>query len=74
MHAPIAISMDEFGPVAIRKKRGASLTVAMRMPADGEVDAVVSAGDSSAIVAAAKHFVGLLPGLGRPALAVLFPT
>jgi glycerol-3-phosphate acyltransferase PlsX len=73
-HTPVAISMDEFGPVAIRKKRDASLTVAMRMLAEGEVDAVVSAGNTSAIVAAAKHFVGLLPGLRRPALAVLFPT
>ena len=66
--------MEELGPVAIRKKRDASLTVAMRMLADGEVDAVVSAGNTSAIVAAAKHFVGLLPGLKRPALAVPFPT
>lgn len=74
VHAPLAISMDEFGPVAIRKKREASLTVAMRMLAEGGVDAVVSAGNTSAIVASAKHFVGLLPGLRRPALAVPFPT
>ncbi len=74
VHAPLAISMEEFGPVAIRKKRDASLNVAMRMLAEGEVDAVVSAGNTSAIVAAAKHFVGLLPGLRRPALAVPFPT
>lgn len=45
----------------------------MRMLAAGEVDAVVSAGNTSAIVAAAKHFVGLLPGLRRPVLAVPFP-
>ncbi len=74
VHAPLAISMEEFGPVAIRKKREASLNVAMRMLAESEVDAVVSAGNTSAIVAAAKHFVGLLPGLRRPALAVPFPT
>ena len=74
VHAPLAISMEEFGPVAIRKKREASLNVAMQMLAEGEVDAVVSAGNTSAIVAAAKHFVGLLPDLRRPALAVPFPT
>ncbi len=74
VHAPLAISMEEFGPVAIRKKRESSLNVAMRMLASGDVDAVVSAGNTSAIVAAAKHFVGLLPGLRRPALAVPFPT
>jgi glycerol-3-phosphate acyltransferase PlsX len=74
LHAPLAISMEESGPVAIREKRDASLTVAMRLPAENEVDAVVSAGNTSAVVAGAKHFVGLLPGLRRPALAVPFPT
>ena len=72
VHASIAISMEEFGPVAIRKKRDASLTVGMRMLAEGTVDAVVSAGNTSAIVAAVKHFVGLLPRLGRPALRGCF--
>ena len=66
--------MDEFGPSAIRKKREASINVAMRMLAEGEVDSVGSAGNSSAVVAAVRHFVGLLPGLKRPALAVCFPT
>jgi phosphate acyltransferase len=74
VHAPQTITMEEAGPIAIRKKRDASLNVAMRMLADGEVDAVVSAGNTSAIVAAAKHYVELLPGLRRPALAVSFPT
>ncbi len=74
VHAPLVVSMEEFGPTAIRKKREASINVAMRMLAEGEVDCVVSAGNSSAVVAAAKHFVGLLPGLKRPALAVSLPT
>ncbi|MGD9506872.1 MAG: phosphate acyltransferase PlsX [Syntrophobacteraceae bacterium] len=74
IHAPEVIGMEEAGAVAVRKKREASLSIAMRMLADWKVDAVVSAGNSSAIVAAAKHFAGLLPGLRRPALAVPIPT
>jgi phosphate acyltransferase len=74
LHTAETIDMGEAGPVAIRKKRGASLSVAMRLLADREVDAVVSAGNTSAIVAAAKYFVGLVPGLRRPALAVPIPT
>ncbi len=74
VHASEVIGMGEAGPSAIRKKRGASLTVAMRLLAEGEVDAVVSAGNSAAIVATAKHFVGLIPGLRRPAMAVPLPT
>jgi phosphate acyltransferase len=74
VHASEVIGMGEAGPVAIRKKRGASLSVAMRLLAEGEVDAVVSAGNSAAIVAMAKHVVGLIPGLRRPAMAVPLPT
>jgi glycerol-3-phosphate acyltransferase PlsX len=74
IHASEVIGMGEAGPVAIRKKRGTSLSVAMRLLAEGEVDAVVSAGNSAAIVATAKHLVGLVPGLRRPALAVPLPT
>jgi phosphate acyltransferase len=74
IHASEVIGMGEAGPVAIRKKRGASLSVAMRFLAEGEVDAVVSAGNSAAIVATAKHLVGLIPGLRRPAMAVPLPT
>ncbi len=74
VHAPQVIGMDEPGPVAIRRKRDSSLSIAMRMLADGEVDAVVSAGNTSAVVASAKHSVGVFPGLRRPALAVFIPT
>lgn len=74
VHAPQVIGMGEAGPMALRRKREASLTVAMRLLAENEVDAVVSAGNSSAIVAAAKHLVGLIPGLRRPAMAVPLPT
>jgi glycerol-3-phosphate acyltransferase PlsX len=68
------IGMEEAGSVAIRKKANSSSSVAMRLLAQGEVAAVVSAGNSSAVVAAAKHFVGLVPGLRRPALIVPIPT
>ena len=74
VHAPEVIGMGEAGPAAVRRKRGASLTVAMRLLAEGEADAVVSAGNSAAVVAMAKHFVGLIPGLRRPAMAVPIPT
>lgn len=73
VHAPQTIGMGEAGSMAIRKKREASLSVAMRFLAEGEVDAVVTAGNSAATVATAKHFVGLIPGLRRPALAAPIP-
>lgn len=74
VHAPEAVGMEEPGPVALRRKRASSLSVAMKLLADREVDAVVSAGNTSAVVAAAKHWVGLVPGLRRPAMAVPVPV
>ena len=74
VHAQDFIGMDEAGPVVIRKKKDASISVAMRLLASGDVDAVVSAGNSAGIVAAARHYVGLVRGLRRPALVVSLPT
>ncbi len=50
-----------------------SIGAAMRALADGEVDAVVSAGASGATVTAAVTAAGRLPGLRRPALAAILP-
>jgi glycerol-3-phosphate acyltransferase PlsX len=45
----------------------------MKALAAGEVDAVVSAGDSRAVVAMAKHYVGLVGKVKRPILGVFVP-
>lgn len=74
LHAPESIGMEEAGPLAIRRKRASSLSVAMRLLSDQQVDAVVSAGNTAAIVAASRYLVGLLPGLRRPAMIVPVPT
>lgn len=74
VHAPEAIGMGESAPVAIRRKREASLSIAMRSVAEGACDAVVSAGNTAAVVAAARHYVGLVHGLRRPAMAVSLPA
>ncbi len=74
LHAPDVIGMEESGSIAVRRKREASLSIAMRLLAESRVDAVVSAGNSAAVVATAKHYVGLVPALRRPALAVPIPT
>jgi glycerol-3-phosphate acyltransferase PlsX len=74
LHAPHAVGMEEIGPLALRKKKPSSLSVAIQQLAQGSVDAVVSAGNSAAIVATATHALGLLQGLKRPALAAAVPS
>lgn len=74
VHAPEVIGMDEDPSRAIREKKGASVTVAARLVADGEADGVVSAGSTGAAVAAAALVVGRLPGTKRPAIANIYPV
>jgi glycerol-3-phosphate acyltransferase PlsX len=73
VHAPSQIAMDESPARAVRAKPDASLCVAFDRLAARELDAVVSAGNSGAILTAALLRLGRLPGLDRPAIATSFP-
>lgn len=68
------IAMDEPPTQAVRQKRDASINVAMRMLKSGEADAVVSAGNTGALVASALLNLGRLPGIHRPAIGALLPS
>ncbi|MFO7768583.1 MAG: phosphate acyltransferase PlsX [bacterium] len=74
VHAPEIIEMDEAPAAAMRRKRDASIPVAMRLHRDGEVDAVVSAGNTGAAMASALLTLGRLRGVHRPAIASLLPS
>jgi glycerol-3-phosphate acyltransferase PlsX len=72
-HCSSAIGMAEDPREALRAKRDASITVAARMVAAGEADAMVSAGNTGAcVLAAAKNFK-LIRGVKKAALASVFP-
>jgi phosphate acyltransferase len=68
------VSMDEHPAIAVRRKRDASINVAMRLVRDGKADAVVTAGHTGAGVASAILNLGRIPGVDRPALAVQMLT
>ncbi len=72
--APELIEMDEHPVQAVRRKKGSSVAVGLRMVRDGEADAFVSAGHSGATMAGAVFILGRTPGIERPALAVGFPA
>jgi glycerol-3-phosphate acyltransferase PlsX len=74
VHAEEAIEMGEAPAAAIRRKRGASIVVAMELQKSGEVDAVISAGNTGAVAASALLGLGMLPSVRRPAIASFFPT
>jgi phosphate acyltransferase len=68
-----AVSMDEEPTATLRANPDASVAVAARMVRDGEVDALFSAGNTGATVAAALLRMGRLVGCRRPAIATMLP-
>ncbi len=71
---PHFIRMDEPGSRVIRGNKEFSVARAMELLRDGEVEAVVTAGNSAGAVAASVHYLGCFPGIDRPAMACLLPT
>ncbi len=68
------IGMDESPISAIRRKKDSSITRAIGLLRDRKVEAVVSAGNTGATVAAAKIYLATIPGVDRAAIATLMPT
>src|SRR5688572_19962965 len=68
------IDMDDHAVDAVRTKPDSSLVRAVRAVADGEADAVVSAGNTGAMLAASLLHIRRLPGVYRPAIAIVIPT
>ncbi|TXD34196.1 phosphate acyltransferase PlsX [Lujinxingia vulgaris] len=73
-HAPTVIGMGERAQVALEARADASIVQACALVQAGEADALVSAGHPGAAVLAATRHFGLVPGLGRAALASVYPT
>lgn len=66
---------NEDKPVkAIRSKKDSSMVVALNMVKDGKADAVLSAGNSGALLAGGLFIVGRIEGIDRPALCPAIPN
>ena len=74
VHASENVGMDESPAVAVRRKKDASINRCMELLKNGEADAVVAAGNSGAVVAAAMFNLGRIKGVARPAIATVLPT
>jgi glycerol-3-phosphate acyltransferase PlsX len=68
------ISMAEKPAEAVRAKPDSSLVAAVRAVAEHDADAVVSAGNTGAMLAAGLLYLRRLPGVMRPAIAVVIPS
>ena len=73
-NATEVIEMGEAPGQAIRKKRNASIVVAVNSVISGSSDAVVAAGSTGAAMGASLFGMGRLTGIERPAIATVLPT
>jgi phosphate acyltransferase len=73
-HAPEAVEMGESPMAALRKKKHSSIRIGLDLVKRGEADAFVSAGNTGAVMTTALVVLGTVPGVERPAIAIVVPT
>ncbi len=73
-HATEVVGMSEPPVDALRKKKDSSMRVAINMVKEGAAQAVVSAGNTGALMAIAKYVLKMLPGIDRPAIIAELPS
>jgi glycerol-3-phosphate acyltransferase PlsX len=74
VHAPDVIGMDDSPIDSLRKKPRSSISILAKLSKLGRTDAVISAGNTGACVAAFQMRMRNLQGVNRPGIAVVFPT
>lgn len=73
-HSTEVVAMSESPADALRKKKDSSMRLAINMVKEGHAQAVVSAGNTGALMATAKYVLKMLPGIDRPAIIAELPA
>ncbi len=74
VHASEVVEMDESGLLAVRKKKNSSMSISVDLVKEGRADAVLSAGNTGAAVAASTIKLRLLPGIERAGIVSPIPS
>ncbi len=74
VHAPEVVTMEESGLMAVRQKKKSSMSIAVDLVKEGRADAVLSAGNTGAAVAASTIKLRLLPGIERAGIVSPIPN
>ena len=74
LDATDVVTMDDPVEVALRRKKGSSMRVAIEQVRDGKAQAAVSAGNTGALMAIARYVLKTLDGIDRPAIAGQMPN
>lgn len=73
-HASQVVDMDESPALALKKKKDSSMRVAIDLVKQDHADAVVSAGNTGALMATSRFVLRMIPGIDRPALCTVMPS
>ncbi len=73
VNATSVITMEDKPMCVVRDKKDSSMSVGLRMVANGEADAFVSAGNTGALITGATLIVKRILGINRPAIASVLP-
>lgn len=73
-HASEVIEMDEKPIQALKKKKDSSMVQAIQLLKDGEAQAMISCGNTGALMAGGTLRMRPIPGVDRPALAIIVPS
>lgn len=74
VHTPDYVASDEKPSTAVRSGRNSSLWLAIDSVKKGQAAAVVSSGNTGALMAFSKLILGTMPGIHRPAIVTILPT
>ncbi|MGL4914246.1 MAG: phosphate acyltransferase PlsX [Romboutsia sp.] len=74
VHTTEIIENEDKPVKAIRAKKDSSMVVALRLVKEGEADAVISAGNTGALLAGGLFVVGRIKGIDRPCLCPAIPN
>lgn len=74
IHTPDYVASDEKPSTAVRSGRNSSMWLAIDAVKKGKASAVVSSGNTGALMAFSKLVLGTMPGIHRPAIVTILPT
>ena len=74
IHTDEVVSMEESPVDALRKKKNSSMRLSVNLVSEGKADACVSSGNTGALMALSVIRLRKLPGVNRPAIAILWPS
>ena len=68
------VLIDDYIEVALRRKKDSSMRVAIEQVKEGKADAIISSGNTGALMAISRYILKTLEGVDRPAIATAIPN